>query len=531
VIAERYKTLRKAREQLLHPYFSKHITHLLWDASYYDQNIAADYREYEAAFNRSKHVLGQWNHEYSGYRTADSILQRRLRCVGPTAPSIPPVLRGTGRLVDYDVPAPVEDERGRPIRRHSELSEGEDDTNDHPEVPQSRRSHSVELQEMGYLQGCHFSHSDYFRRWVNQESIRGRDLDEGDVYEDENGFSKSEEAHKVASGLWDIDGNLARYYFLRAVDDLPNLRHIMYGDYRALAYDGETYAKLCRRLFNRTVCPTWAFTNFDTDAGFITFMDDLRGRRRNWMSLSIGRHPFETSYVDQGKVPVISDPGVTAQSDVRLTYDALFVDEFDLVSPKLQVRSLKLPVLVTDVEGIKSSGRLSTVFESGLVELDLGVTTFPDHAIATSAPAMQFDLFRPLLVPGHPEFASLQSVSLRGFMFSVGALHDFLLQYTSMLRILRLVDCYCPGSYDAFETFAKDFVAPGFALTGVEIYGLRFDDAPLHAEAIRHIHAQGGSPHVKEYRLMRQNDYIHESVVPVGRPSTHIWYTEELRKR
>lgn len=523
VIAERYKTLRKARELLLHPYFSKHITHLLWDASYYDQNIAADYREYEAAFNRSKHVSGQWNHEYSGYRRADSILQRRLRCMGPPAPSIPPVLRGTGRLVDYDVPAPVEDERGRPIRRHSELSEGEDDTNDHPEVPQSRRSHSVEFQEMGYLQGCHFGHSDYFRRWVNQESIRGRDPDEVADYEDENGFAESEEAHNIASGVWDIDGNLAQFYFLTAIDELPNLRHIIYGDYRALAYDGETYVELCRRLFKRTVCPRWIFTGSDCPNRFVQFMYDLMDRQRTWKSVSIGRHPFETSHVDQGVVPDIEDPETTAQSDVTASYAILFTDQFDLVCPKLQVQSLKLPTLVTHVQEIESFGRLSKVIESGLVELDLGVSTFVCHAMSAldSMLARSLDVFQQLLVPPQPDFPSLQSVTLRGFQFDLPSLQKFLLSHASKLRTLRLIDCYCPDSHETFEAFAKDLVALALSLTGVELYGLRFKDAIHHVDG----------PDVKEYRLMRQNDYIHESVVPFGRPSTHIWYTEELKSR
>jgi hypothetical protein len=57
VIAERFSTLRKAREILLHPYFSKHVTHLLWDASYYEERIAANYRAYEDDYLYSNHTL------------------------------------------------------------------------------------------------------------------------------------------------------------------------------------------------------------------------------------------------------------------------------------------------------------------------------------------------------------------------------------------------------------------------------------------------------------------------------------------
>jgi hypothetical protein len=323
--------------------------------------------------------------------------------------------------------------------------------------------------------------------------------------------------------VWDIDGNLAQFYFLRAIDELPNLRHVIYGDYRALAYDGETYVQLCRRLFKRTVCPRWAFTGSDSPNRFLQFMYDLSGLQRTWKSVSIGRHPFETSHVDQGIVYDIQDPEPTAQSDVTTSYAILFTDQVDLVCPKLQVRSFKLPTLVTHVQEIESFGRLSKVIDSGLVELDLGVSTFAHHTMSSldSRLARSLDVFRPLLVPTLPDFPNLRSVTLRGFKLDLHSLQEFLLSRASKLRTLRLIDCYCPDSHDTFETFAKDLVAPALSLTGVELYGLRFKDA------IRHV----DGPHVKEYRLMRQNDYIHESVVPVGRPSTHIWYTEELKKR
>ena len=102
------------------------------------------------------------------------------------------------------------------------------------------------------------------------------------------------------------------------------------------------------------------------------------------------------------------------------------------------------------------------------------------------------------------------------------SLQDFLLGHASTLRTLRLIDCYCPDSHDTFEAFAKNLVASALILTGVELYDLRFKDAIHHVQ---------GSPDVKEYRLMRQNDSPCDSVVPAGQPSTHIWYTEELRSR
>ena len=47
VIAHRYNTLQKLREVLDHPYFSKHVTRLVWDASCYEVTVAERLSEYE----------------------------------------------------------------------------------------------------------------------------------------------------------------------------------------------------------------------------------------------------------------------------------------------------------------------------------------------------------------------------------------------------------------------------------------------------------------------------------------------------
>ena len=185
--------------------------------------------------------------------------------------------------------------------------------------------------------------------------------------------------------------------------------------------------------------------------------------------------------------------------------------------------------MVTLVQEINTFGRLSKVVESELVELDLGVNSFAYHAMSApgsrSAPdsrlSRAFDVFQPLLAPSQLKFPNMRSVTLRGFTLDVCSLRESLLSRASELRTLRLIDCYCPDSHDVIESFAKDLVAPAVPLTGVELYGLRFKDAIYHVDG----------PDVQEHRLMRQNDYIHKSVIPVGQPSTHIWYTEELKSR
>lgn len=102
-----------------------------------------------------------------------------------------------------------------------------------------------------------------------------------------------------------------RYYFFEAFKRLPNIRNIVHSDYRALAYDGESYAHLCRHLFGHTICPKWVNidkvsedleTNEDASEGyhhrFHTFLEDMSRVSRPWGSMSIGRHPFEANYHD-----------------------------------------------------------------------------------------------------------------------------------------------------------------------------------------------------------------------------------------
>jgi hypothetical protein len=50
VIADRLDTLQKLREVLDHPYFSKYITRLVWDASYYGQ--LDDLEDYQDIFDK-----------------------------------------------------------------------------------------------------------------------------------------------------------------------------------------------------------------------------------------------------------------------------------------------------------------------------------------------------------------------------------------------------------------------------------------------------------------------------------------------
>ena len=69
----------------------------------------------------------------------------------------------------------------------------------------------------------------------------------------------------------------------------------------------------------------------------------------------------------------------------------------------------------------------------------------------------------------------LRSLSLRGFVFSKDDFGNFLVAHSGTLRILRVIDCYLQGHYADFLDSASEDWGPQLSLTGVEVYGLRFE--------------------------------------------------------
>lgn len=72
VIANRLETLKLAMEVMDHPYSSKHVTHLLWDGSWYEQELAHDFHKYEHRFAHSSHAAISRDEEYIRAREADA---------------------------------------------------------------------------------------------------------------------------------------------------------------------------------------------------------------------------------------------------------------------------------------------------------------------------------------------------------------------------------------------------------------------------------------------------------------------------
>ena len=108
-----------------------------------------------------------------------------------------------------------------------------------------------------------------------------------------------------------------------------------------------------------------------------------------------------------------------------------------------------------------------------------------------------YDTVAPLLIPLLSGFDSLQCLTLRSVTFEAEEMQKFILGLATTLRTLRLADCYCPDSYDALIAMTKGSIAPALALTGVEIWDLRFRHSmrPTDAQTLR--------GETREHRAMR----------------------------
>ena len=491
VVAERLPALRKLREVILHPYFSKHVTHLIWDASYYESGIATDFHLYEDAFERSEHLASSRDEAYIKARQSDALLLKTVESYIPRNPRIPISLRGSGHLLEYGTEPPTDDEQGFPLNSRWRDRSQPEDILSMPDIRSSRfYRDSADFQDGNHMAGCHIGFADYYRCWENQNKIRGQ--------------------------AWETDGNRARYLFFEAFRRLPQLRNIAHTDYRALAYNGESLAHLCQRLFGHTVCPTWSnidSVSEDLEADedrsqgyhrrFQTFLEDISRAGRAWDSISIGRHPFEVNYHDYNYL----GSRTLGRKNVELRYDALFSKSGP--ERQMNVRSLRLPILTGGEDSISKFGGLSNLVTDSLLELEVGEVVFyrlwdrfkksPPH-LQRFGPGESFGrLFHSAADPS--TLRSLRSLTLRGSLFPTDGLRVLLLDQMPALRTLRLIDCLCKDGYRQFSEAIQTTIQPATKFNGVEIFGLRFKQ--LEGETEDHEHAQ-------EYREKLQVRRAHE---------------------
>ena len=466
VIAERLDALLKLRQVLQHPYFSQHVTTLVWDASYYEDHIATDHSRYAFEFEGSEHLATAREEAYIKAFQADDEMFNTIESFLPNHPRIPASLRGTGSLLEYGVAPPTDDEQGVPLSSQSR-SQPEDVLSMSNVRDSHLYRHSASYMERKFLLGTHTGWADYHRRWQNQLKIRG--------------------------GNWTADPNQAREYLSEVSARLPNLRNLVHSDFRALAYNGETYTHLCRRLFGNTVLPHFPdleshIQEYDGSwySPFLRFLDDVMSYGGTWNSISFGRHPFEMNHHDE------RHSGLHSGNRSMSMKHKLLVKNFggNKGHYPMDVRSLSLPIFLGANHNPIRGGKLSTMVTDSLVELELGEGRFYEHwnQHKTSQPPQgSYPANRPeslwyLLSDNESVLKNLRSLSLRGFVFSTDQLQVLLINEVPALQTLHLLDCYCEDGYRQFTSAAQTAVSPNVKLLGVEIFGLRFRQLWLETE-------------------------------------------------
>jgi hypothetical protein len=279
--------------------------------------------------------------------------------------------------------------------------------------------------------------------------------------------------------------------FLRAVKELPALKHVVFSDFKGVALAGESYIQLCKKLFGNTVCPQLPAIHPDENHlrnAVYDFLKTLQSSqpRKARQSLSICRHPFEAPAFDF----IEWIQGIGRLIGLQLQPGAL---------PDVEV--LRLPILIgkemspsTGLNALASafstqppSTTLSAPSNPKLRALEIcgsysgtissrSRKTYDSWASEQQEQSAMHLLFRAHMVSlsGQSNFPRFSSLTLQGFVFETSSFHDCLLVYAGTLRTLRVLDSWCIDPHAEFVAMLATSLSSTLSLSGVEIYGLRF---------------------------------------------------------
>jgi hypothetical protein len=241
VIAARPKTLNKIQQLMNHPYFNKHVTHLIWDASEYYATIVEVGSMYSEIFIGSEHL-----ETYTVSRGGEDLsnMDRRVAkiedqsTVGGSAAMRWNVLQQSGRNIFPPIDKSI--------------------------VTDLLPSNKFDINKNSvYMVGCSQGKKRYATHLKAQQIIQAKEL----------------------THVW----------FREALESFPSLQHMTVSDFRTLAYPEETYIALCRRLFGDVICPEFAECHIP-EQFFDIYRSPLRG---GWRSFSMGHHPFLINTFDR----------------------------------------------------------------------------------------------------------------------------------------------------------------------------------------------------------------------------------------
>lgn len=505
--AKRLDTVKRLREVLEHPYFSKHVTTLIWDASRYEGRVADDWNEYVERCNRAPRPF--FEDDWISTRAADDGMLRNLADIGRPGPNSDfdeagglsgglardAAVSGASESEDESASSAAlsdgledsseqsSDDEALPIpfdeSSSGEESDSDDDSNsDSVELMDDEdvlfdRDNMVTYQDRVYRMGCHRGLPDYYRLYVNADKMKGAGLP-------------------------------ARILTL-AIQRLPKLRHFSFTDYRSLAFAGESYHRLCKRLFGNTLEPTalglgqrrpWFWHELTEVINVFT------GLKRRLSSLSIGEQPFQAYVMHKPQPSQLSvGPGMfrwlarqqksshhSSLLDILHGLRSLHLpvamdcnpkegggdDRFpDGITPLVNALSVTGPSLL-DLQLVLTGCVSYKAFDQAHPPLTWGEIAVSDEGMPIEADGeaiLPYQIFHPLAT--RLRFERLQTLEIRGWGFDLSDLENFLTAHAGTLRGLHIIDSLCGDSYSAFVIAAQGW-STTLHLAGIEIFGLRF---------------------------------------------------------
>ena len=470
VLAKRLREIAKVHEVACHPYFSRHVTGLVYDVGYFDPSSASIYDNY---------VDDCESIEDSGVRRfLDADWLRRARaesdfyasCISNRGePSLDAAAAFFQRL---DTPLTE-------IQSHELIDEASTD---------SILATQGETANIADRMGARQSFPIYKRYHFVHQSLH-------------------------TSGDY---GNIIS----QAISKFPKMRHVHFTDYRELARPGECYMDLCTRLFGNVREPE-RWNNLEHN-GDVTedileawkIIMEVKGELR---SVSFGPHPFEQRCNSTDPLALYKEPQFLSTDEFKDHPKRLnefysdFAQDTDLSRCRITGEPIPHRNWSALFKGLRSL-RLPLFFEESLPPLSEGVgqelcrlfnaipETIANLALAAKGPRDGFlkhistiesaslqslQPFNSLVAKLH--LPHLRSLELEGWVTDYSTLLAFLKTHAPTLRTLHLIDIfvcgpphlatgqcvdYCPHAEDEQPDMRPfgDFVRRNLRLTGIEIH-------------------------------------------------------------
>jgi hypothetical protein len=423
VFAKRLPEIAKLHEVACHPYFSRYVTNLVYDLSFWkfnevEMNDPTEMMEYIAACEEAE--------EFNIRHFLDEEWARRVQA-------------------ESEFYARVTDQKGEPSAGDAKAFLENYKPDPPPDTEVDGFSEALtNLNEVGgdsFRMGCYQSFPKYKRHAQIHEGL-------------------SEKGEYLQT----LD---------RIVKKLPKLRAVTFTDYRGLARRGETYLDLCTRLFGNMLEPErwhWTLDNGVCTTEAIAVLEVIAKSKVGLQSLSFGPHFYEMVSFPQEPLSNYKEPHYLSIEDLDYGDGELSPDWTLLLKG---LRSLRLPLLFAEA-----------AFPDDHVEKMLhAVPDTVEHlALSAKGPVEGYErlchasaqVLRPFkqLISGL-RFPKLTSLELEGWCMQLSTLKTFLLAHAATLRTLHLINIYivCDDDNSVHENWSKiaAWMAEELILTGVEI--------------------------------------------------------------